>query len=81
MKTLRIILSKLSYLLESRRTRQEFDEETESHIAMLTERFMTRGMTREEALSAARRQFGNRTARALSQVDGRAGSGAAASGP
>ena len=61
MKTLRIILSKLGYLLESRRTRQEFDEETESHIAMLTERFMARGMTREEALSAARRQFGNRT--------------------
>jgi len=55
------VLSKLRYFLMSRRARQEFDEEVDAHIAMLTERFVARGMAREEALSAARQQFGNRT--------------------
>ncbi|HUE04095.1 MAG TPA: ABC transporter permease [Bryobacteraceae bacterium] len=42
--------------------RPEFDDEIESHIGLLAERFAAQGMTRAEALAAARRQFGNLTA-------------------
>ena len=45
-----------------RRPRDEFDAEVDAHIAMLAERFEARGMKRDEAISAARRQFGNVTA-------------------
>src|ERR1700691_1888406 len=41
--------------------RREFDDEIDAHIAMLAERSVARGMPREEALQAARRQFGNLT--------------------
>jgi len=57
----RKLLAKLHYFFESRRARREFDEETDSHIAMLAERFESRGMTPPAALAAARRQFGNLT--------------------
>ena len=40
--------------------REEFDDEIEAHIRLLQERFVARGMTQEDALCAARRQFGNR---------------------
>ena len=56
------ILSKLGYLLAANRSRQEFDAEVHAHMTMLVERFQTRGMRPEEALSAARRQLGNLTA-------------------
>jgi predicted permease len=39
----------------------EFDEEIESHIDLLRDRYMRRGMTAAEAAAAARRQFGNLT--------------------
>jgi predicted permease len=53
--------SKLRYLLLSRRTRREFDDEINAHIEMLTERFLAQGMTHEDARNAARRQLGNLT--------------------
>jgi putative ABC transport system permease protein len=55
------LFAKLRYLFESHRSRQEFEDEIENHIGMLAERFRARGMTPEDALSAARRQFGNGT--------------------
>jgi predicted permease len=38
---------------------RQFDDEIEAHIDLLAERFQARGMTPEQALQAARRQFGN----------------------
>ena len=54
-------LFKLRCVFARHRSQREFDDELESHIALLTERFAARGMTREEAGDAARRQFGNVT--------------------
>ena len=62
-------LSKLRYLFTSRRSLGEFDEEVESHIAMLAARFTARGLTPEEAFRAARRQFGNCTSLAETHND------------
>ncbi len=50
---------KLRYFIARHRSQREFDAELEAHVALLTERFAARGMTREEATDAARRQFGN----------------------
>src|ERR1700733_6911760 len=38
---------------------REFREEIETHLRLLAEEFVRRGMNREEAIYAARRQFGN----------------------
>lgn len=38
---------------------RDFDEEVQTHLTLLVERFVRQGMTPEEALYAARRQFGN----------------------
>jgi hypothetical protein len=40
---------------------REFDDEIETHLRLLTERYVRQGMTEEEAARAARRQFGNVT--------------------
>jgi predicted permease len=40
---------------------RDFDQEVETHLTMLAERFLRQGMTPEEARQAARRQFGNTT--------------------
>ncbi len=53
------LLSKLTYFFKRNRAQSDFDQEIAAHINMLAERFMDRGMTREQALYAARRQFGN----------------------
>jgi predicted permease len=37
----------------------EVDEEIREHLQQLTDRFIARGMSREDAAAAARRQFGN----------------------
>ena len=42
-----------------KRPDREFLEEIETHLRLLTEEFVRRGMNREEAIYAARRQFGN----------------------
>jgi putative ABC transport system permease protein len=39
----------------------EFDQETQMHLQLLTERFIQQGMNPRDAYSAARRQFGNTT--------------------
>src|SRR4030095_7317367 len=40
---------------------QEFRDEIEEHITLLAERYRRQGMTRDAAMQAARRQFGNTT--------------------
>ena len=46
----------------SRQPRDDgFDDEIQEHVRLLAERFVTQGMSREEAALAARRQFGNTT--------------------
>jgi predicted permease len=37
----------------------EIDDEIREHLQQLTDRFIARGMSREDAVAAARRQFGN----------------------
>ncbi len=39
----------------------EFDEEVQTHLDLLEERYLRQGMTPDEARLAARRQFGNRS--------------------
>jgi putative ABC transport system permease protein len=39
----------------------EFDAEIQDHLRMLADRYVTQGMSRDEAVGAARRQFGNVT--------------------
>ena len=40
---------------------EQFDEEIREHLALLEQRYMTRGMDHRQAARAARRQFGNVT--------------------
>lgn len=61
MKRLRIFLARVRGLLTQRRAGAELDEELETHLALLAERFTAQGMEPAEAAAAARRQFGNRT--------------------
>jgi putative ABC transport system permease protein len=59
MSRLTTLFSRLRGLLRGRAHDDFFDEELEGHLNLLTERFVQRGMTREEAQGAARRQLGN----------------------
>lgn len=61
MASLRTILSRIRGSFGRQRADQQFDEEFQSHLEMLAERFARLGMTREEAFYAARRQFGDLT--------------------
>lgn len=54
----RALTTRLAALFTRRRLVQDFNEELESHLAMLTDRFVRQGMTQEAAHYAARRQFG-----------------------
>jgi putative ABC transport system permease protein len=58
---LRALAAKLRGLFGGRRANQELDDEIETHLRLLTERYVRQGMTEEEAVRAARRQFGNIT--------------------
>jgi putative ABC transport system permease protein len=58
---LRALMGRLWGLFEDRRADREFDDEIETHIRLLTERYVRQGMTATDAASAARRQFGNTT--------------------
>lgn len=51
--------SKLRGLFAQGKANREFSDEVETHIELLTERFVGQGMNRAEATVAARRQFGN----------------------
>lgn len=66
---LRAFAAKLRSFLGGQQRENEFDEEIQEHVHLLVERFVGRGMSREEAAAAARRQFGNTT---LLQEDRRA---------
>jgi putative ABC transport system permease protein len=58
---LRALAAKLRGLFGARRADQELDDEIETHLRLLTERYVRQGMNEEEAAWAARRQFGNVT--------------------
>lgn len=55
----RALAARLRGLLSRRQHDNEFDDEIREHLELLTDRFMAQGMSREQALRAARRQFGN----------------------
>jgi predicted permease len=61
MSMLRSWAAKAWSLFSRKREDPEFDEEVESHIDLLRDRYMRRGMPAGEAAVAARRQFGNLT--------------------
>lgn len=52
---------RLAALLRKDRRNRELDDELDSHLALLRERFTRQGMTEKEADHAARRQFGSVT--------------------
>ena len=58
---LRAIAARLRGLFGDRRADQELDDEIETHLRLLTERYVRQGMSEAEAARAARRQFGNAT--------------------
>ncbi|HEY9435300.1 MAG TPA: permease prefix domain 1-containing protein [Blastocatellia bacterium] len=58
---LRALAARLRGLFGDRRAERELDDEIETHLRLLTERYVRQGMTEEEAARAARRQFGNVT--------------------
>src|SRR5262245_38909033 len=58
---LRTLWAKLRGLFGDRKADQELDDEIETHLRLLTERYVSQGMTEDEAARAARRQFGNIT--------------------
>ncbi|MBV8808319.1 MAG: ABC transporter permease, partial [Acidobacteriaceae bacterium] len=61
MTALRTFVSRLKTLFRQRSAEQEFDEELQSHLALLTDRYVRQGMTVKEAQAAAGRQFGGAT--------------------
>jgi macrolide transport system ATP-binding/permease protein len=58
---LRAFVAKLRGLFGDRRAELELDDEIETHMRLLAERYVRQGMTKAEAARAARRQFGNVT--------------------
>ena len=58
---LRALMARLGGSFGDRRADRDLDGEIETHLRLLTERYVRRGMTEEEAARAARRQFGNVT--------------------
>src|SRR5271155_3280486 len=55
------LVSKVRGLFGQREADSEFDLETQTHLQLLTEQFVRKGMDPKDAWSAARRQFGNTT--------------------
>jgi putative ABC transport system permease protein len=58
---LRALAARVRGLFGDRRADQELDDEIETHLRLLAERYVRQGMTEEEAARTARRQFGNVT--------------------
>jgi predicted permease len=56
--SLRTVLLRLGALLSNRRLDEEFDQEVQAHLILLTEENIRRGMTPEDARYAALRSFG-----------------------
>lgn len=59
MRGLRIFWARMRALLAQSRVNSEFDDELQEHLQLLTDRFVSQGMSPKEAANAARRQFGN----------------------
>src|SRR5262249_3530171 len=57
----RAVVARLLGLFRDRRANQELDHEIETHMRLLTDRYVRQGMSEEEAARAARIQFGNIT--------------------
>src|SRR5262249_59398320 len=57
----RALAARLQALFGDRRADRELDDEIETHLRLLTERYVRQGMTEAEAARSARRQFGNVT--------------------
>jgi predicted permease len=57
----RAFVAKLRGLLSREIQQDEFNDEVQEHLQMLTERFAAQGMSSENAARAARLQFGNTT--------------------
>ncbi len=55
------LAARLRGLFGDRRAELELDDEIETHLRLLAERYVRQGMTEAEAAWAARRQFGNVT--------------------
>ena len=58
---LRVWISRVFALFVRGRLNRKFDEELETHLSLLTEKFIREGMARNDASYAARRQFGGIT--------------------
>src|SRR5207244_11403816 len=58
---LRAFAAWLRGVVEVQKRDNDFGEEVKVHLQLLVDRFVTQGMSREEAAEAARRQFGNTT--------------------
>src|SRR5262245_45165279 len=58
---LRVLAARLRGLFGDRRADHELDDEVETHLRLLAERYVRQGMTESDAAWAARRQFGNIT--------------------
>jgi predicted permease len=60
---LRVLSAKFRRLFANEKTREhqdiEVDEEIRDHLQQLADRYVAQGMSRHDALAAARRQFGN----------------------
>jgi hypothetical protein len=75
--TLLALLSRLSGTFRRRRAEQEFDDEIAQHLDLLAQDYIRRGMSPQEARTAARRTFGGvaqaretqRELRGLPQLD------------
>jgi hypothetical protein len=57
----RDVVARLRGLFRDRNADQELDDEIETHLRLLTERYVRQGMSEAEAAWTARRQFGNVT--------------------
>jgi hypothetical protein len=60
MNALRVFIGKIRALL-SRGSGPGSNDEIEEHIRLLTERYVGQGLSPDDAVAAARRQFGNMT--------------------
>jgi hypothetical protein len=58
---LRAFAARVAGLFRPRKRDSDCDEEVQTHLQLLVDRFAAHGMSLEDAAAAARRQFGNTT--------------------
>jgi putative ABC transport system permease protein len=58
---LRAFAARVLGLFGRRNRDSDFEEEVQAHLQLLVDRFVAQGMSQEDAVAAARRQFGNTT--------------------